>query len=97
MEKYMKKYYSPTQVNKFVNCNYQWYYEQKYTKKELNDLYAKYKKDNNITTDSQFYAFQYGNKFHDSYMNNENRKVYIQSIILILAVMLGVYIWKFII
>lgn len=91
----MKKYYSPTQVNKFLNCNYQWYYGQIYTQKELRDLYTEYKKENNIKDNNQFNAFAYGNNFHKNYHKKIVVKRNITIFIIICLIIIGVLIWKY--
>lgn len=69
-----KDYISPTQINKFINCKYKWYYEKIYTNKELSALYKEYKEENGITDNKQFVAFAKGNKFHANYLKKQRRK-----------------------
>lgn len=86
-----KDYISPTQINKFVNCKYKWYYEKVYTTKELNSLYKEYKEENGIDDNRQFVAFSKGNKFHADYLKKQNRKQLMYISLLILLVIGGIF------
>lgn len=58
---------SANEINRYVYCNYQWYYRRLYGDKTL----SKMKKERNqalgIKTDPRLHAFVRGNKFHRNY------------------------------
>ncbi len=60
-----EKYTSATDINKFVYCNYSYYYEQVYGTKKLRQLKKQYNIENGF--DGKNNNFDRGNKFHDEY------------------------------
>ncbi len=84
------KYISPTQINKFVSCKYKWYYETVYTQTELNKLYNEYKKENGITDNKQFAAFQRGNEFHNNFLKKQRIAKAKKRFLLLLYATIGV-------
>ncbi len=84
------KYISPTQINKFVSCKYKWYYETIYTQTELNKLYNDYKKENGITDNKQFAAFQRGNEFHSTFLKKQRLAKAKKRFLLLMYAIIGV-------
>ncbi len=84
------KYITPTHINKFVSCNYKWYYETIYTQAELNKLYSDYKKENGITDNKQFAAFQRGNEFHSNFLKKQRLAKAKKRFLLLLYIIIGV-------
>lgn len=89
-------YISPTHINKYMNCKYKWYYETKYTQKELSQMYQKYKADNGIESNSQFQAFARGNEFHSNYLKRQKHEQLIRITSTLLSIIIGVLICYFI-
>lgn len=94
MKKKEKETISANDINKYIYCPYQWYYEKVYgikelkrLKQELNEKYG--------YVDVSLANFKKGQKFHNSYYNknvNKSRlKIAFYLLCLILGIALGVY------
>ncbi|MFV0503022.1 MAG: hypothetical protein ACK5LT_03495 [Lachnospirales bacterium] len=66
----MSKYISASEVNRYVYCNYQWYYEKKYGRKKIVEIAKKkypYYKNSEIKKN-----FIHGSKFHKKYKDKRS-------------------------
>jgi hypothetical protein len=85
---------SASDINRFVYCNYQWYYEKKYGSKYLNELH---KQRNRGYTDSGKSNFARGNKFHAGYVRRDrlNRLLRVVKLLAYLAIAAVVFYFLF--
>ena len=85
---------SASEINKFVYCNYQWYYSKTYGDKKLKDLYKNRnkktnKKTNVKNTNNSSKNFQKGLEFHNNYLekNKKLNALEITKIVIFIIVM----------
>ncbi|MDR2940878.1 MAG: PD-(D/E)XK nuclease family protein [Clostridiales bacterium] len=57
---------TPNEVNKYIYCPYQWYYERLYGRKEIYELRKERNKKFNLN-DKTLSNFKKGTKFHEAY------------------------------
>lgn len=74
---------SANEINRYIYCNYQWYYRRLYGDKALTKMKKQYNKALGITTDSRTHAFVRGNKFHRNYHRWYQAKKILYLILLI--------------
>jgi len=58
---------SANEINRYVYCNYQWYYRRLHGDPKLTKLKKEYNQALGIKQDARTHAFIKGNKFHLSY------------------------------
>lgn len=58
---------SANEINRYIYCNYQWYYRRLYGDSELTKLKKERNKALGIKRDPRTHAFVRGNKFHLNY------------------------------
>lgn len=82
-----KKYITATDLNKFVYCNYSYYYENEYGIKELRRLKKEYNEENGYTNTSDNFAK--GRDFHNNYYyRNFFKKGFYVGIFLFIVILL---------
>lgn len=74
------KYISASEINQYVYCPYQWYYEKKYGHKYINELREKNGKN------YEFSNFKKGIEYHEKYYRDIVRLKYKKIAIAILIV-----------
>ena len=85
---------SANEINRYIYCNYQWYYRRLYGDKELTKMKKEHNKALGITRDSRTHAFVKGNKFHQRYHRWYKFKKTLYMLILIAFIMVAIYfIW----
>lgn len=85
-----KKYITPNEINKYMYCPYQWYYEKHYGRKNIKELYDKRNKELNLE-DKTKSNFKKGLEFHQNYglpKHNNNTKLIFVIIIIIIILMI---------
>lgn len=82
---------SANEINRYVYCNYQWYYRRVYGDKTLNKMKKERNKTLKITTDSRVHAFVRGNKFHQDYHKQYQIKKIIFLLLLLITIALVLY------
>lgn len=93
-----KKHITPSEINRFAYCNYQWYYEKKYGKKELNRLRHEHLKNIGFDNQGRESKLAQGIKFHQNHYHMIKKKMGIRKILfiiiifLILAVLVGIFV-----
>lgn len=86
-----KKRISANEINRFVYCPYQWYYNRYYGAKELQ---TKYKALNHPTSEHESH-FVKGLKYHKKYyLRYKIRKWMLISLILMLLIGGGLMLWQ---
>lgn len=89
-----KKTITPSEINKYMYCPYQWYYERMYGAKELRRLKKEAVSSLNITGSSNN-RFQKGLRFHKNYMRIYRIKRIAMLVgILLLIFILYITMWK---
>ena len=93
-----KRTRSASEINKYVYCHYQWYYERYYGQKHMRELS---KKGNNKNNSNGFKGnFEKGRNFHNSYYKKDKkRKIIIYTffaIVCLLGFISGVLFFKYI-
>lgn len=83
------KRFSPSELNRFTYCPYQWYYERLYGRKKLMELF---KEKNGNSHGSGNSPIAYGNKFHKNYyliyrVKNILRIILVMAIIFFILVL----------
>ncbi len=71
------KVISASEINRFIYCPYQWYYERKYGKKYISSVKVKEKKRAKPAkkrAQTTFDNFKRGREFHDNYLKNARIK-----------------------
>lgn len=58
---------SANEINRYVYCNYQWYYRRLYGDQYLSKLRKEHNRALGIKKDARTHAFVKGNQFHKSY------------------------------
>ena len=58
---------SASEINKFIYCNYQWYYEKAYGRAAIAKERKKFLESRKINNDPSLSNFRKGQKFHDAY------------------------------
>ncbi len=89
-----KDYISASDINKFVYCNYSYYYEKKYGTKKIRAIryeknYKKYGDTKKIYIENK--NFKKGQKFHNKYKIKKNIYFIILKIVLILIIFSYLY------
>lgn len=85
---------SANEINRYVYCNYQWYYRRVYGDKTLNKMKKERNKAMGITTDPRTHAFVRGNKFHRNYHKRYQIKKALSVLLLLTMIALVLYfIW----
>ncbi len=87
-----KEYISATDFNKYVYCNYSFYYEKKYGAKELRRLKKEYNDKNGFTNKND--NFGKGREFHDNYYDRMRLKVLARVVMVILMIFFGLYLYS---
>lgn len=85
-----KKYITPNEINKYMYCPYQWYYEKHYGRKKIKDLYDERNKKLNLE-DKTKSNFKKGLDFHQNYglpRHNINMKIVIAIIVVIIILVI---------
>ncbi|MCL2574590.1 MAG: hypothetical protein FWE34_08590 [Defluviitaleaceae bacterium] len=73
-----EKTISASEINRYLFCNYQWYYERKYGAKELRRLKKEHLEEMGIIADEANSPIQRGLSFHSRFEKNRRlRMVYI--------------------
>lgn len=82
-----KKTITPNEINKYLYCPYQWYYERYYGKTQLRNLYKERNEKYNYkdTTKSNF---KKGLDFHNNYSNGHEDKFPKKLIIIFIMVLI---------
>lgn len=78
---------TPSEINKFLYCNYQWYYERKYGINKLKSFY----KNKNKTSDynNSVGNLKRGIDFHNNYLKENNKKIkfrFLKLIVIIITI-----------
>ena len=74
---------SANEINRYIYCNYQWYYRRLYGDKVLTKMKKEQNKALGITRDSRTHAFVKGNQFHRHYHRWYQAKKILYLILLI--------------
>lgn len=85
-----KLYKSPSEINKFVYCNYAWYYEKTLGTKHINAV-RKEKLEELGMIDSTHVNFARGYKYHHNYLRKNLLFKIIRAILFIVVVFLLLY------
>lgn len=87
-----KKTITANEINKYIYCPYQWYYERYYGKKYIREKHKQRISELNLknTTESNFVK---GQKFHNEYLQKDKLKKRLRLVffIIIILLMLSVY------
>lgn len=90
-----KKTITPNEINKYLYCPYQWYYERYYGKAEIRNLYKQRneKYDYKDTSKSHFKkGLDFHNNYSEKYIDKISKKlILILIMVLILVIMLLYY------
>ena len=90
-----KRTISASEINKYVYCHYQWYYERYYGQKHMRELSKKGNNKNGFKGN-----FEKGRNFHNSYYKKDKkRKIIIYTffaIVCLLGFISGVLFFKYI-
>lgn len=86
---------SANEINRYVYCNYQWYYRRYYGDATLTKLRKERNKALRIQSDSRNHAFVKGTKFHNSYHRwyKVKRWAYMLGLITVIIIAL-LFVWK---
>ncbi len=87
-----KEYISATDLNKYVYCNYSFYYEKKYGAKELRRLKKEYNEKYGYTNNNDNFAK--GKEFHDSYYSRMRFKAFARILMFIVIIFFAIYIYN---
>ncbi len=90
-----QKYVSATDMNKFIYCNYSYYYKEVYGSTELNKLKKEFNKQNGYKSDGRKENFDRGNKFHKFYYYRNKLIAYLQLLFTILFSILIILIARY--
>ena len=85
---------SANEINRYVYCNYQWYYRRRYGDKELTKLKREYNKALKIKKDSRVHAFEKGNQFHKNFHKGYKVKKTIYLMLILIIPLIGLYFLK---
>ncbi len=81
---------TPNEINKYLYCPYQWYYERFYGRKEINELYKERNK--KLKLDDKTYSnFKKGVNFHNAYYIKHESLKFIKKIIIVCALLMLIY------
>ncbi len=83
------KYTSATDINKYIYCNYSYYYEQIYGTKKLRQLKTEYNKEHGYESSNK--NFERGNKFHNEYKIGSNILSTINTVLFIVILLFVIY------
>ena len=86
---------SANEVNRYIYCNYQWYYKRFYGDKVLTKMKKDHNKALGIKKDARTHAFIKGNKFHCNYHRFYRLKKLLYALmqVILIAIVLWV-IWQ---
>ncbi len=82
---------SANEINRYVYCNYQWYYRRLHGDSKLTKLKKEYNRALGIKKDARTHAFVRGNRFHLNYHRLYKLKKLIYLIAIIALVLLIIY------
>lgn len=82
---------SANEINRYVYCNYQWYYRRLYGDAKLTKLKKEHNKTLRIQKDPRTHGFARGNKFHQDYHRWYKAKKAIYQLFGIILLMAGLY------
>lgn len=82
------KRFSPSELNRFTYCPYQWYYERLYGRKKLMELFREKNGNHHGSGNS---PIAYGNKFHKNYYFLYRVKTLIKFILIIIVILLFLF------
>jgi len=85
-----KRKISASEINKFIYCPYQWYYERFYGSKELRRLYLQRNKQLGLT-DTLTANFNKGSRFHKNFGRFETFKRIAFALIIVLIISIIIY------
>jgi len=66
---------SASEINRYIFCNYQWYYERKYGSSELRRLRKEHMEELGIAESKQKSPIQRGLAFHANYESNRRLRL----------------------
>lgn len=89
-----KKTISANEINKYMYCPYQWYYERYYGKKHIREMHKKRMEHLKIkrSTESRFLK---GQKFHNEYFKKDKLKRRLRLIFFIMVVIFIIYVYSY--
>lgn len=89
-----KKTITANEINKYMYCPYQWYYERYYGKKYIRDKYKQRISELRLknTTESNFVK---GHKFHNGYLQMDRLKKRMKLILFIVVTVLIVCVYYY--
>lgn len=81
---------SANEINRYVYCNYQWYYKRLYGDKHLTKLRKEHNQALGIKKDARTHAFVKGNRFHRNYHRwyQFKKALYLGLVLIVLMVIL---------
>lgn len=80
------KYISASDINKFIHCPYQWYYEKQYGQKAINDMFRELHPGSaNISKMEQ------GRRFHRNYLTIWRLKVALCCVAIVIIFVAALY------
>ena len=85
---------SANEINRYIYCNYQWYYRRLYGDAALTKLKKERNKALGIKKDSRTHAFIKGNKFHQRFHRWYKIKKAIYLILMVILLIVGLYFLK---
>jgi len=96
MTKKNNKKFTPNEINKYLYCPYQWYYEKKYGTKTLRSLYKE--RNEKLNLDDKLKSnFAKGNKYHSNYLDenkNENKNLLVYLMIVVVIFILWYFLFN---
>lgn len=86
---------SANEINRYIYCNYQWYYKRFYGDKVLTQMKKEHNKALGIKKDARTHAFIRGNKFHRNYHRwYQVKKVLYMLLLIALIVIVSWVTWQ---
>ncbi len=86
---------SANEINRYVYCNYQWYYRRYYGDKVLTQIKKEHNKVLGIKKDARTHAFIKGNRFHRNYhLSYQVKKTLYLLLLIALIVIVSWVVWK---
>ncbi|SNX54555.1 hypothetical protein [Thermoanaerobacterium sp. RBIITD] len=86
------KYISASEINQYMYCPYQWYYEKKYGHKYINELRDK------IDTKPELSNFKKGMEYHEKYYKDiifiRYKKIAIWIFVILALILIGIGFFK---
>jgi len=89
-----KKTITASEVNKYMYCPYQWYYERHYGRKELLEKRKKKLKNSNAKNELES-KLKKGIKFHNEYYGKDKLKKRIKLILFIVLLLISMLIYYY--